>query len=128
MARFAWRRLIIPVAAFVFVFIAAAFVWKTVEVGTKPASAHALHMERSVEGRPDTARHHHAHLNGNGSSDCTEADAICPMMGLCHPALLVDSSLLAVVVHHDDPVALAAGRGTGIKPTIVLPPPRQLHL
>lgn len=128
MVSFAWRRQVTPLAAFVFVFIAAAFVWKTVEAGTKPASAHALHMEHSVKGRPDTARHHHAHLNGNGSSDCTGTDAICPMMGLCHPALLVDLSLLTLVVHHDDAVAIAVGRGTGIKPTIVLPPPRQLHL
>lgn len=128
MVRFTWRRHFIPIAAFVFVMIAAVAVWKTVEIGTSASSSHALHMEHGAQERPDTARHHHASLHGGGAVDCMGTGAICPMMGLCHPAMLVDLSLLAVAVHQDDTVAIAVGRGTGINPSIILPPPRQLHL
>lgn len=128
MVRFTWRRYVIPLAVFVFVMIAAAAVWNTVEVSPSAATSHALHMQDGGQESPDTARRHHAHLHDGGAPDCMGVGAACPMMSLCYPAMLVDLSLLAVAVHHDDAVAIAVGRGIGINPSIILPPPRPLHL
>lgn len=127
MVRSTWRRHFVPVATLVFVMIAGAVIGQTVEVTTSAISAQASHMEHGVQERPDSARNHHASLHG-GAPDCIGGGAICPMMGLCHPAMLVDLSLMADVVHDDHMVAISVGRGKGINPSIVLPPPRQLHL
>lgn len=128
MIKFAWRTNVFRLAALVVVVIAAAVTWPTFKAGASPASSHALHMPAGVQERPDAAHRHHADLHGGGAPDCAGAGAICPMMGLCHPAMLVESSLMAFVVHEDDAVASVVGRSTGITPSIILPPPRYRHV
>lgn len=128
MIEFTGRRNLFRVAALVVVGIAAAFTWPTLEVSASSASSHALHMQTDVQERPDEAHRHHADQNGGAAPDCLGAGAICPMMGLCHPAMLVDSSWMALVLYEDDAVASVVGRSTGINPSIILPPPRQRHV
>lgn len=128
MVKFAWRRNVVRFAALVVVVIAATVTWVTFEVSASSAFGHALRMQAGAQECPDATHRYHADLHGGGAPGCEGVGAICPMMGLCHPAMLVDSSVMAFVVHEDDAVASVVGRSTGINPSIILPPPRQRHV